>query len=166
MVQPSVAAISLALASSRKDPTGFVGFWNAGSSRLTTEWVTTATTGRGQPAPGELVAQRLDEHVPDRALGVGDGVVHRDRIHLVLGELGAAQDEAHLRPVAMGDNEFPALLDHVDQRRHRAADGLVLLRDRVVLGVGDQCVAAEGHDRGAHSPAPGGRPRPAPRSPR
>lgn len=31
------------------EPTGLVGFWNAGSSRPTTDWVTTATTGRFRP---------------------------------------------------------------------------------------------------------------------
>ena len=37
----------------------------------------------GEPAPGEFVGQRLDEHVADSALGVGDGVVDGHRVHLV-----------------------------------------------------------------------------------
>ena len=64
MVQPSVAAISLALASSRKEPTGFVGFWNAGSSRLTTEWVTTATTGRVNPRRASSLRSALTNMYP------------------------------------------------------------------------------------------------------
>ena len=108
----------------------------------------------GQSAPGQFVTQCLDEHVADRALGVGHRIVDGNRVDLGLGEFGATQDEAHLRAVAMGDNEFPALLDHVDERRHRPADRLVLLRDGVMLGVGDQSVAAEGDDRGAQLSPP------------
>ena len=100
---------------------GFVGCANAGSSRDTTDWVTTATTGRFDTAARQLVGQRLDEHVADGALRVGDRVVHRDRIDLGLRDLGAAQDEADLRPVAVRDHKPPTLLDHVDQMRNGAA---------------------------------------------
>ena len=94
----------------------------------------------------QLVADRLEEHVADRALGVADGVVHRDRRHLGLRQLRAAQDEADLRPVAVGDDEPPALLHELDERAGDRAHRLVLVGDRLVLGVGDQRVAAQRDD--------------------
>src|SRR5207237_4420812 len=44
----------------------------------------------GDAAAPELVAQRLDEHVADRALDVGAGIVHRHWRHLGKRELRAA----------------------------------------------------------------------------
>ena len=112
---------------------GFVGFLNASSAGSTTDCVTMATTGRARPRRASSLRERLDEHVADRALRVGHGVVHGHRVHLGLGQLRAAQDEADLRSVAVRDDEPPALLDQIDEMRNGAADGLVLLGDGVVL---------------------------------
>jgi hypothetical protein len=59
-----------------------------------------------------------------------------------VGDLGAAQDEADLRPVAVRQHHVPAAGDH---RRHVAggdADRVVLVRQRHVPVVHDQCIAA------------------------
>ena len=133
---------------------GFVGFLKASSAGSTTDCVTMATTGRARPRRVEFVGERLDEHVADGALRVGHGVVHGHRVHLGLGQFRPAQDEADLRAVAVRDDEPPALLDQIDEMRDGTADGLVLLGDGVVLGVGDERVAAERDDRGLAQAAP------------
>ena len=61
----------------------------------------------------ELIGQRLGDHIADRALGIGADHVQRGGVHLVGGQLIAAQDKANLGSVAMGDNQVPATLDHV-----------------------------------------------------
>ena len=93
---------------------GFVGCANAGSSRDTTDWVTTATTGRFDTAPRQLVGQRFDEHEADGALRIADRVIARERSTSVCRDLGSAQDEADLRTVAVRDDDVPAGVDHVD----------------------------------------------------
>ena len=113
----------------------------------TTVCVTIATTGRSTTAPAQFVAQRLEEHVADRALRVGDGVVHRDGVDLVVGELRAAQDEADLRAVAVGDDEVPARVDQVDEMRGDRAARSRTGRGSIVLLVAHQRVAAERDDR-------------------
>ncbi len=74
----------------------------------------------------------------------------------MLGDLGTAQDEADLRAVAVRDDEAPALLDQIDEVDRRSHHGVELLRDGVVLRVGDERVAAEGDDSGTgHEALPG-----------
>ncbi len=58
-------------------------------------------------------ARRLGDHVANRALRVGADDIQRGGVHLGLGQLVAAQDEADLGPISMGDDQVPAALDHV-----------------------------------------------------
>jgi hypothetical protein len=97
-------------------------------------------------APMELVAQPLYEHVADRALDVGARVIHRHRRNLVNRQLRAPQDEADLRPVAVGDHDVPSGLDHVGDVDRQRADHLVLVGDRLARAIADQSVAADRDD--------------------
>src|SRR5262249_31541356 len=97
---------------------GFAGCWKAGSSRSTTVWVSRQATRYDMPRrpsspttpPPHLGCQRFAEAVADSTLGVGHAHVEGEtRSELRLGdELGAAEDEAHLRPVAVGEDDAPA----------------------------------------------------------
>ena len=115
------------------EPIGLVGLANAGSLRSTSVCVTTHDRLAPDAAAPERVAQRLEEHVADRALDVGAGVVHRHRRHLGDGELRAAQDEADLRAVAVRDHHLPAALDHAGDVLGERAHHRVLVGDRLVL---------------------------------
>ena len=119
IVHPRAFWRARAVASFRNDPMGFVGCLKASSAGSTTRLRDDGDDGPGETAPGEFVGQRLDEHVADRALRVGHGVVDGNRVHLGLGEFRAAQDEPDLRAVAVRDDEPPALLDQVDQMARR-----------------------------------------------
>ena len=96
-----------------------------------------------EPPPAELVAERLDEHVADRALQVGPGVVHRHRRDLVDREFGPAQDEAHLRAVAVGENHLPAGFDHLGYMARRERGLGELIGDREMVLVANEGVAAD-----------------------
>ena len=89
-------------------------------------------------SPAKLVAERLDEHVADGALQIGSRVVHRHGRDLVNGELRAAQDEPHLRAVAVGDDDVPAGFDHVGDMARGHRHLLILVGDRQVIAVADQ----------------------------
>ena len=84
----------------------------------------------------------FDEHVADRALQVGSCIVHRHRRQFMDGEFRAAQDEAHLRAIAVRDNDVPAGLDHVADLTHRDRHGFVLIRNRLVVLVADQRISS------------------------
>ena len=106
--------------------------------------------------PVEVVLEVLGQGVADRALAVGAADVERHLVQLVRGELGAAQDEADLRPVAVADRHVPAVLDHRGDVPAGLAGRDVLVAHRLVLLVLDQRVAADG-DNGAlaaHRPSP------------
>src|SRR6185295_6286125 len=94
----------------------------------------------------QRVAERVLEHEADRALGVADRVLHRHRRHLAVGDLGAAQDEADLRAVAVRQHDVPAGGDHRRDVRRRLADRVVLVVERGVRVVEDERVAADGDD--------------------
>ena len=64
-------------------------------------------------------------------------------MHLVGGELGAAQDEPHLWAVAVADGDVPAFLDHGDDVMARLLGGDVLVFHGLVLFVLDERVAAD-----------------------
>ena len=66
-------------------------------------------------------------------------------MELVGGQLGAAQDEPHLRPVAVADRHVPAVLDEAAMCA-RLAERRDLVRDGLVLRVLDQRVAADRDD--------------------
>src|SRR5579872_272627 len=97
---------------------------------------------------GELVREVLLEGVADGALGVRPADVERHLVQLVGGELGPPQDETDLGTVAMGDDDVPAVLDHADDVAARLLGGDVLVADRLVLGVFDERVPADGDDGG------------------
>ena len=65
---------------------------------------------------------------------------------LMRGQFVAAQDEAHLRPVAVGDDGLPAALDHGRNVAGRLAYGVPLVLHIGWRAVGDQRVAADGDD--------------------
>ena len=101
------------------EPIGLSGLANAGSRRSTSVCVTSVTTGIADAALRQRVAERVLEHEADRALRVADRVLHRDRRHLAVGDLRAAQDEADLRPVAVRQHDVPAGSDHASRRAPR-----------------------------------------------
>jgi hypothetical protein len=97
------------------------------------------------PAP-EFVVERALEHVADRALGVRIRIIHRHLGHLALGHARAPQDEAHLRPVAVGQDYGPTRRHHVGHVMRGRRGGVELVRDRLVLLVDDQRVASHCDD--------------------
>ena len=90
---------------------GLVASANAGSWRSTSTVVTIVVTCRPSPPIGQLVHQALGDHVPHARLGVGDTELQRDRVELMLGQLHAPQDVAHLGAVAVRDHRLEALDD-------------------------------------------------------
>jgi hypothetical protein len=60
-----------------------------------------------------VVLQALLQGVADGPLRVRAADVERHFVQLVRGQLAAAQDEADLRAVAVGDGDVPAVLDHL-----------------------------------------------------
>jgi hypothetical protein len=99
-----------------------------------------------EAALAELVPEGFHEHVADRPLQVGAGIVHRHRRDLVDRELRATKDEAHLRAVAVGDDDDPARLDHVGDMRDGQRHPLELIGDRHVILVADEGIAADRDD--------------------
>src|SRR5262252_5810511 len=122
-------------------------------------WIVTVDHRLGEQAgdairhapPSQLAHQRVAEDVADATLGVGHAHVEREvRSELRLGdELGAAEDEAHLRPVAVGEDDAPAPRGegaHVDGG---GAGVLALLVDGAALALADERVAAHRDDHSA-----------------
>ena len=103
-------------------------------------------------AVSKLVSQCVLEHEADRTLRVADRITDRHRGHLPIRDLGSAQDETDLRPVAVRHHDIPAGRDHVDHVRRSRAYGSVLIVERGVLVVADQRVAThcDDDDRVAH----------------
>ena len=95
----------------------------------------------------ELVLKRLLKLVPDGTLCVSSADVERHFVHALhpVGNLGSAQDESHLRPVAMTDGEVPACLHHVGKVRSSVPEGFLLVLDGLMLCVADERVAADGN---------------------
>ena len=96
--------------------------------------------------PAEVVLEVLRERVADRTLAVGAADVQRHLVQLGGGELGAAQDEADLRAVAVPDGHVPAVLDHRRDVPAGLAGRDVLVADALVHRVLDQRVAADRDD--------------------
>ncbi|MGK5169181.1 hypothetical protein [Geodermatophilus sp. CPCC 205761] len=92
--------------------------------------------------------------MPDTALGVGDGEPQRELRQALDRGLGGhqfspAQDEPHLRPVAVGDQHPPAVGDQVGHLLGERGGPLLLARNGTGFAVEDQGVSADGHQRGA-----------------
>ena len=103
---------------------------SAGSYRSTSVWVTTVTTSRSHPRRRERVLQRLLEHVADPAGRLRDQDAERQRLDHAPGDLVAHQLVADLRPVAVHDDDAPALARQLDDRRHALARMAELVGDR------------------------------------
>jgi hypothetical protein len=84
----------------------------------------------------EFVVERLLQHKPDAALGVGDDQVQRGRMHLSGSELVAPQNEADLGPIAVGDNYSPPRFDHIGDVAGGLAHRIPLVDD---LGLATVC---------------------------
>lgn len=109
---------------------------------------------RGHPAAEEGAVDRHREEVPDPALRVRDGEPQgelRQALDLGLGgnQFAPAQDEAHLRPVAVGDQHPPAVDDEIGHLLGEGGGALLLAGDGTRLAVEDQGVAADRDQRGA-----------------
>jgi len=98
-------------------------------------------------AAPELVGQLLLDHVAEGALGIGADAVQRHRVQLVQRQLDAAEDEADLRAVAVGQDEVPAERQQLGHVLAGLPGDLELVVDPLVLLVADQRVAADGQDR-------------------
>ena len=108
MSQPSLRRRS-ACSSSMNPPMGLLGMLE---SRVVGRHLGLADDRRRltvHAEAAELVVEVLLQGVADRALGVGAADVERDLVQLVGRELGAPQDEADLRSVAMADGDVPAV---------------------------------------------------------
>jgi len=108
----------------------------------------------------EFVRERLLDHVANRPLRVRAARVERHFVQLVPRQLGSADDEADLRPVAVGDDHVVARFDDVGDVMARLAGERPLIRDGAVPVVADERVAADRqHDEIAirHVRASGGR---------
>jgi hypothetical protein len=62
------------------------------------------------------------------------------------GKFRAAEDEAHLRAIAVGEDDVPTGFDHVGDMPRGKLDLLVLIGDRQMILVPDQRIAADRHD--------------------
>src|SRR6516225_9651348 len=71
-----------------------------------------------ESAPAKFVAERAYEHVAERALQIGPGIIHRHRRHFMDRELRATQEVSQLRSVARCDDHVPPGLDHVGDSLH------------------------------------------------
>ena len=163
--QPSSSRRRIAVGSSMNEPIGFDGLAKAGSSAATSICVTTETAWRSIAEPVEVVLEVLRERVADRALAVGAADVQRHLVQLGGGELGAAEDEADLRAVAVPDGDVPAVLDHRRDVPAGLAGRDVLVADALVHRVLDQRVAADRDDCAPAAFTAGSRPWSAPSAP-
>ena len=89
----------------------------------------------GHAAPSQLAHEGVAEEVADAAFGIGHAHVEREpRGEIGLGDdLGAAEDEADLRAVAVGQDDAPAVGDERAHVRGRRARVLELLGDGALL---------------------------------
>ena len=101
------------------------------------------------PAP-QLADERVADDVADAAYGVGDAHVEREpRGELrVARHLGAAEDEAHLGPVAVGQDDAPAVGHERADVGRRVARVHELLGDGPGLALVDQRIATHRYDGG------------------
>ena len=97
----------------------------------------------------ELVLQCLLQLVADSALGVRAADVQRHLVHPLhlVRDLRSPQDEPHLGPIAVPDDEVPPFGDHVSKVVRRVAKRLLLVLDSGMPGVTDQGIAANGDHR-------------------
>ena len=121
---------------------GFDGTANAGSAGSTTVWVSSVAT---RLPTGSSFRKRLVEEIADHPLGLGPEHIERVRPHVRVG-LGLEGEEAHLRAVAVRDDEAMRGVERRDCLR-RVADVGLLMRGLGRLAAAQQGVAAESDDR-------------------
>src|ERR1051326_5564468 len=97
---------------------------------------------------GQLILQRLGEQVADLSLTGGAAKVERLGRNLVCSALGAKQRCAHLRSVAMGDDEMEAVVDESNNRCRCPTSIGELLGSGAFLPGADQGVATYGDEHG------------------
>lgn len=92
-------------------------------------------------APEQLGRDALD-HVSHAALRIRNTGVERERRDAALAFLGADQNVADLRPIAVRDNNLAVGMENREQMLQRFARVLELLRDRAALSRPRDGVAA------------------------
>jgi hypothetical protein len=104
----------------------------------------------GHAAASQLAHQRVADDVADAALGVGDAHVEREpwSEFRVARHLRAAEDEAHLRAIAVGQDDAPAVGDERTDVHRRVSRVHELLGDGPGLALVDQRVTAHRYDGG------------------
>ncbi len=127
---------------------GLDGRSKAGSLSATTTCVSTVATGRSTWRARQLLAERLLEQVADLALRGRAADVQRERVDLVRAALRAEQRRAHLRTVAVGDEQPPAVGHQGRDRAARRAGVLLLFADRAVVAGANERIAADRDERG------------------
>ena len=94
----------------------------------------------------QLVLQRLRNLHSDGALCVSHAIRERHLVNGVAREFRAQQDEADLRPVAVGHNDAVALFDDRHDVVRRLACRTVLIQHVHVLRIPDQRITANRDD--------------------
>ena len=129
------------------EPIGLVGLANAGSSRSTSVCVTTHDRLAPDAAAPERVAQRLEEHVADRALRVG---ARRSPSAPAAPRRWRCSERRRMKPTC---GPLPCVTTTFQPASIMSAMSLgelahlvVLVEDRLVLAIADQRVAADRDD--------------------
>ena len=80
----------------------------------------------------KVILQALLQRVANGSLRVRAAHIEWYFVQFVGRQFGAAQDEADLRPVAVGDGDVPAVLDHLGDVARGFIGRIVLVFDRLV----------------------------------
>ena len=102
------------------------------------------------PLQGELCVQRLGQEIADLALRLGHKDVERRRRNGVPGGFCLDRQEADLRSVAMGQDEFMAHPVQLGQGLRCSDQVGALDRHRALLAASDERVATQRDDDAAH----------------
>ena len=96
----------------------------------------------------QAVVERLLDQVADAALGIRHAVCQRGQRQPfpLVGDLGAAQIQPHLRAVAVGEDDVIVGGQHFKHRLGHRFDRLRLMFNRLAGVVFDNAVAADGDD--------------------
>ena len=92
--------------------------------------------------------ERLLQHKADTALRVGHDQVERRGVYFRHRQFVAAQDETHLRPVAVGEHHVPAGKHHIGHIARGFAHRVPLVRHVRMTIVENERVAADRDDGG------------------